>query len=368
MGRFCASLLLLLGACGDNVDGDGLGPGQTDDINPGGNGDVIPRYVPAVCGLNQWTPTIGADPTMRVSVAQRPGGGATLLGVPSEGSPMFGFNVRTYADDLGDGTKVPISGTFDHVSVSYVNDRPVSTATAGGAVFVHALDENLDNPQYITKLRGSFVGEPAFYWAQNNLVMPVVDDSGLWLHRFDDSLEPIDSKQILATKPATALAVAQLGGAVMSAWSTDTECYMSINATYGDGVTARVGQACPSPQLATNQLTREGVMLFDSPEGVRLMAFNSTKLGGEAPIIRSDASSPRTLFDGTNYWVTYLDARGDIVIGFLDANRHPVTMSLNDPRPERNAYELTLVDGEPWVFSIDSTGYNAYRLCVDTIW
>lgn len=291
-----------------------------------------------------------------------------MLGVPESGSPMFGFNVRTGADDLGDGTKVPIEGTFDHVSVSYVDDRPVSTATAAGAVYVHMLDENLDNPQHISKLPGRFVGEPALYWAGTNMVMPTVGDDGMWLHWFDDSLEPLDSKLLIETKPATSLGVAQVGHGVLTAWSTDTECYTSFNGSFGPGVTSRTGTACPSPQIAANQQTREGVMLFDSPEGVRLMPFNSTMIGGDAPVIRADATSPRAVYDGTNYWVTYLDTRGDIVVGFLDANRKPVTMSLNDPQPERDAYELTLIDGKPWVFSIDESGYNAYRLCVDTIW
>jgi hypothetical protein len=74
------------------------------------------------------------------------------------------------------------------------------------------------------------------------------------------------------------------------------------------------------------------------------------------------------VFDGTNFWVSYLDARGDIVVGFLDANRQPITMALGAPRPERLGYELAMIDGSPWVISVDDGGYNAYRMCVETQW
>ena len=109
-------------------------------------------------------------------------------------------------------------------------------------------------------------------------------------------------------------------------------------------------------------------MLFDSSEGVRLMSIHTTMMGGDAHVIRRDGTSPRTLFDGTNFWVSYLDARGDILVGFLDAQRNIVTTSLAGPKPEQGAYELVLVDGNPWVFSLGDAGYSAYRLCVEAQW
>lgn len=366
MGRTSATFLLLsLAACGDNVGGDGLGAGPTDDIQPAGNGDVVPRYVPHVCSVNSWTPQL-ADPEMNISVVQRPAGGATLVSAPRAGGSLYGFNLDPRMDMIGDGLKI-LDGTFDNVSVSYVGGRPVTTSVADGAIHVNLLDENLQNPQYITKLPGSYVGEPAFYEAQGNIVMPVANDTGLWMYRFDDGLEPLGSKHFLTTAPARSITVSQLGTAMMTSWSTDTSCYLHVNTTYEAGVTATVEAPCNEPKIAVNQTNGDGVMLFDSVEGIRLMSLHTTMMGGDARVIRADGTSPRTLFDGTNFWVSYLDARGDIVVGFLDANNNPVTMSLGAPKPDRIGYELVEIEGSPWVFSIDADGYSAYRMCVEAI-
>src|SRR4051794_35345153 len=118
MGRTSATLLLLssLAACGDNVDDGTLAPGPDDVVHPNGNGDVIPRYVPRVCGVNSWSsPT--DDPSMNLSVVQRPTGGATLLSAPRAGGAIYGFNLDPRMDMIGHGQKV-LDGTFDNVSVS----------------------------------------------------------------------------------------------------------------------------------------------------------------------------------------------------------------------------------------------------------
>lgn len=368
MGRLSATLLLLLGACGDNLDGDGSVAGGTDDIQPNGNGDVLPRYVPSVCSVNQWSASNTGDRALNLSVIESPLGGATLVTAPQAGGTLFGFQLDPRMDMIGDGTKVPIDGTFSNVAVSYVQNRPVTTSIADGAIYVHMLDENLEFPQYITKIPGTHVAEPAFYLAQGNLVMPVVNDTGLWMHRFDDGLEPLDVKHFKTTEPARSITVSQLGTAMMTAWSTDTQCHLHVNTTFEAGINAQVDAPCSEPKIAVNQTSGEGVMLFDSVEGVRLMTLHTTMMGGDARVIRPDASSPRTLFDGTNFWVSYLDARGDIVVGFLDANRNPVTMALGAPQPDRLGYELVNIEGSPWIFSIGDDGYSAYRMCVETRW
>lgn len=365
MGRLSACLLLLLGACGDNVGVEGLGAGPSEDIETGGTADNVPRYVPQVCGVSSWSPTV-TDPALDLSVAQRPGGGATLLNVPRSGGTLTGFNVDPRMNMEGaDLTKVATDWAFEQITVSYVENRPISTGVAAGALYLHVLGEALEDPQYITKLPANAVAEPAFYRAQGNIVMPVVTDNGLWMHRFDDSLEPLDSKHFATSGPGRSLTVAQLGTAMITAWSTDTSCHLVANSTYEPGMQASVNKPCANPRLSINQTNGEGVMLFDSAEGVRLMPIHTTMMGGDASVIRPGANSPRTVFDGTNHWVSYLDSRGDVVVGFLDVNRKPVTMSLGAPTPERTGFELVMVDGAPWVFSVDAGGYTAYRMCVE---
>ena len=98
------------------------------------------------------------------------------------------------------------------------------------------------------------------------------------------------------------------------------------------------------------------------------MAVREILKMGDARLLRDSTSSPRAVFDGKNFWVSYLDARGDILVGFLDGDRKLVTMSLAGPRPDDQAYELLLVDGNPWVFALGNEGYTAHRMCVEPQW
>jgi hypothetical protein len=361
-------MLVLLAACGDNLISDGAGPGPADEVSPNGNATNIPRYVPSVCGVQTWQTNIAGDPAMNVSVAEVPGG-AAVLATPRSGGKLTGFVLDTRMNMVS-ADKLPIDGLFTHVTASYVENRMVSTAVQGGSVFLHLLDNDLTNPQYTAKLPGSYVAEPAFFKTQADLVMPVAGDDGLWLYRFDDSFEPTGSVHVVPTKPARSFAAAQLGVALMTAWSTDSECYMMLTSTFSGGVDTRVPVACHDPRISVNQKTGEGVMVFDSPDGVRMMGIQTTQFGGGARVLRTGTSAARTLFDGTNFWISYLDERGDILVGFLDGNRQLITMSLagEGSKPEAQAYELVMVDNNPWVFSLGTEGYTAHRMCIDTQW
>ena len=369
MGRFCASVLLLVGACGDNSEID-LGGSPDDQVEPGEVGTVTPRYTPAVCGVMAWDPNLALDPAQDVSVAARPGGGATFFSAPLGGGTLTGFQLDPRMNmENGTVVKLPITNaSFDKVAVSYIQNRPVSTAIADGAVYLHMLDNKLETAEYIAKLPALSISEPTFLYAQGNLVMPVGTKDGLVMHRFvDDSLEPLDSKLFSSTKPVISVTSAQLQTNMMTAYSTETECYLMVNSTYEPGVSARVERACPSPRLAVNETNGDAKLLFDSPEGIRMMPIHLTMFGGDAPVLRSDATSPRTVFDGERFWISYLDARGDVVVGFLDEHNKPITMSLGAPQPERAGYELVMLDGAPTIFAVDEKGYTAYSMCVDAI-
>jgi len=365
MGRLSATLLLLLGACGDNVDGDGLKPGPNDDINPDGNSlDDSPRYSAAVCGISSWKTESARN--VNLSVHQTHDGNATFLTAPLTGGTLTGFNVDTRADIMeASETKVPIDGSFTNVSLSFVQNIPVATVISGTSIGIHQLDANFEYANQITTVKGSHVAEPTFFTANSALVMPVGGENGLEVYRFQDSLEPIDSRLFVQTAPATSFAATQLGSGFLSAWSTDTSCYLHMAQSFEPGHTGVVASPCPNPTLAYNTITNNGVMLFDGDDGVRLMTVSGTKIEGATQLLRADASSARTLFDGSNIWIAYIDRHGDIVAGFLDANHKPVTIPLGTMDPAREAFELTLVDGEPYVFSLDSSGYTAYHLCRD---
>src|SRR6185503_18440345 len=161
---------------------------------------------------------------------------------------------------------------------------------------------------------------------------------------------------VVPTKPARSMAAAQMGVALLTAWSTDSECYLMLASTFSAGIDTRVPVACPDPRLSVNQKTGEAVMVFNSPDGVRMMNIQQTQFGGDSRVLREASGAPRTLFDGTNFWISYLDSRGDVLVGFLDGKRQLITMSLagEGSKPEAGAYELAMIDGNPWVFSLGS--------------
>jgi hypothetical protein len=152
MGRFgAAASLLFLVACGDNLGNDLEGA----DVNaPDEVGSVTPRYEPEVCGVIAWDPNLtGADPSQDLSVAARADGGATVLTTPLAGGTVYGFQVDPRMNMEGNTIyKLPLDNTnlFDKVTVSYIQERPVSTALADGAIFVHMLNETLTTAEYIT--------------------------------------------------------------------------------------------------------------------------------------------------------------------------------------------------------------------------
>ena len=78
--------------------------------------------------------------------------------------------------------------------------------------------------------------------------------------------------------------------------------------------------------------------------------------------------APRVVFDGSRYWVSYLNDHNDVIVGYIDGNNHLVSTSLNGPQPANDAYEMTMIDHNPWVFTLDANGYEAHKMCLDAVW
>jgi hypothetical protein len=366
MGRFSWLVLGLLAACGDNTISSGDEP--DDDFQPTGEvGVVAPRYVPTVCDATSWTTNIGGDLATNVSVVAGRSNGATLLAVPVGGGAMTGFVLDPSMNMLSGGQKIDTKQAFEDVSVTRTEDLVIATAVSNGSVYTYLLDTKLGSPQLAAKkLPGTHLAEPAFFYTSHDLVMPVGGDDGLTLHRFSSSYNYIDSKHVVATPPATGLTSAQVGLTTMAAWSTKDDCYLTEMMAYDAAPSINLGYACSSPRLAVNAATQAGALVFDSPEGVRLLNTQyASKV--KAGLLRAGGSSPRILFDGMKFWVSFLDPRGDVNVGFLDERNQLISVSIAGARPQSQAYEFALVKGELWVFALDASGYSAYRMCVDAV-
>lgn len=361
MGRFSTICLVLLAACGDDLEPDVITPAPIDTVSPDDNATALPRYAPSVCASQSWEVKLD-DVAVNMSVTTR-SDTIVALATPHAGGSVVGLVLGPHMQMTG-VAKVDIDGAFSAVTASYQDSRLTSTVVADETVMLHMLDDDLTNPQYAAKMPGRFVADPAFFHTQADLVMPTAGDDGLWLHRFQDQSTLMDSKLLIATeKPATALAAAQIGVATMFAMSTEADCYMMLTSTPSPGIRAQVGRACNAPRIAAGKGV-EAIMVFDDPEGVRLMNIVGGQFGGDSRVLRPGTSAPRAVFDGTRYWVSYLDQRGDLVAGYLDKHYQPVTMALGGLRPAPGAYEMVMLDGSPWLFTLDESGYSATRMCI----
>lgn len=321
--------------------------------------------------MRQWTTVAVGDPVATISVAPRYSLGGAPLGVdvlatPDAGGQMTGFPLDIKLDVVGDptGTKVPIAATLSAVSATAIGNRLVSAAADVDAVRVHLLDNLLQNPQEIAKLPIGFVAQPAMYTAAGARIVPIADANGLSLYQFDNTWQLIGGQQLKATAPAIALTATQLGQATVAVWSTQAECHMMVIGAVMPGVTSSIDVPCDAPRIAADPSHDSAALVFQGRGGVSVMSISNTQMVGGAALIRPETTSPRVLFDGERYWISAIDPRGDVVVGFIDGDGQAVTMSLIGPKPAPNAYELVMFAGTPWVFALDGSGYSAYRMCI----
>jgi hypothetical protein len=100
--------------------------------------------------------------------------------------------------------------------------------------------------------------------------------------------------------------------------------------------------------------------------------ISQIRIGGESEIANTqlfleNARSPKIVFDGSRYWVSYINARQDVVVGYLATDGSLVSMALEGTQPMGEGYELAVINGGVWVFAVDGAGAGAQRLCLKPV-
>jgi hypothetical protein len=367
MGRFSA-IVLVLSACGDNIGPPAsvTSPHPQDTNQPNAVGVPSPIYAPQLCGDLSWT-TNSRDTAIDVSVVPRPFG-AQVLTVPLAGGAIAGYSLDKQMDMQTIKPDLAINDTFTEVSASEVNGHLVSTAIDASSIKVDLIADDLSSAQQIAKLLPGQIADPAFQTSDGVNFVPVADDQGLRLERFDSAWQSTPIR-VATTEPATGLAAAPMDRSTVAVWATKANCYMTTLFTAQPGPLATMPEACTAPRLAVDSATQVGQLVFEGTDGIRMLTTKHTSFDGVSQLLRQSGTSPRVLWDGQRFWISYIESRGDIIVGYLDDNDtgHYVSTAVFGPRPDVHAYDLVLIDGQVWTVSFDASGYTAHKLCIGPI-
>jgi len=361
MGRILAGVLLLA-ACGDNgIDAPGANPpGGNDTMQPGGAGVPTAHYVAAVCGELSWT-TSGGNGAIDVAVVPR-SFGAQVLEVPLSGGAISGYTLSKQMDMQTVSPQITINSSFTTVAASEVNGRLTATGVDASSIRVNVIADDLSHATEVAKLAPGLISKPAFQVSDGLSFVPVADDQGLRVEAFDGAWNTTTTR-VAATEPATAMTATQMQYATVAAWSTQASCYMMTLFRPAPGPLVHIAEACDSPHLAIDPASQKGVLVFQTADGIRMINTEHTGVLGPSQLLRLNGSSPRALWDGKHIWISHLDQRGDIIVGYME-DGHFHSAAVTGPHPVSSAYDLVLINGSVWTVSFDSQTYQADRMCI----
>jgi hypothetical protein len=365
MGRLFACVLFVA-ACGDNLIVD---PSSSKTVtNFGGESVTTPtaHYVPAVCGTSSWSLPFPNTPSVDVAIASEREQTSVLV-TPTSGGAVDGFvlNDRLVVTSDPQATKLGIDG-FSTVSSAIIEHRLVAAGIAGDSVQVHVLDADFQNPALIGKVPATAVAKPAVMQLGTATVMATGGVDGLSLTQISPQFEVGETLLVGASSAVTSLSATQYGQSIVATWTTeDHNCYVERLAQFVAGNATHSMIDCDHVRVAANIGANEARIVFDGTGGLRMTTVSEMKIDGFSTQLRADARGSRVIFDGERYWVSYIDARNNIVAGFLDDNAQLISTAIEGPTPMGESYELALLDGKPTVFSLDmQNGYQANSLCV----
>lgn len=365
--RSIFGFVLLLGACGDNslpdeVDVRGFG----DSTDPDGVSDDgttttdSPRVRPALCGTREWGMQFESR-DVELSVATTPDGAAVFT-TPRTGGPVRGLLIdgRGLVTGEESGTLVRDDHKFSSVSAARVDERLVLASFTDGRVMFDMVRNDLGARVALGSVDGDLVAP--FTAARGDArVATVAGKDGVRAVTFDADWNLTSNELIFAGEPF-ALTAAQYADDAMVAWSTADSCHV-LRVSAGEH--AAQSFSCLGARLAVDAPSRAGVLVYEEDGNVMI---SDLRVGGERMLankrlLAENAHTPKVTFDGDRFWISYLDVRADMVVGFLNGSDF-VSMSLEGLTATNGNHELGVVAGKPWVFDLGAEGIAARGLCV----
>jgi hypothetical protein len=360
---FWISLALAAG-CGDNM-GESTDFPESGDQTVGVQDDgLAPRLIPEICAARAWPEAFADSKDMDLAVVPMTQG-AAVLSVSKQGGPLYGFLVDSRGLIMGNpaGTKIRTDGVYTGVSAAVVDSRLVVGLVEGTNISVNVIRDDLGDYRELADVTCSFVGDATVMHSRGERVTTTGGNTGMVLSTFDSAWSPMSSEVIARSVPTSMTSVAY-GNDAMLAWSTASTCHLGRVAA---GVYSEQNFACSNGRLAVDYASRAGFLVYERGGAIMISDIRASahnEIANENLLVPS-GTSPRIAFDGHRYWVSYLNSRGDVIIGYLDEDNSLNSMAIEFNRPASDAYDLAFVNGAIEVYAYDGdTGYNAHRICL----
>src|SRR5688500_8977283 len=217
-------IVLLLGACGDNlVLSQEEGP-PVEDFP-----DVEAQYfVPDVCSVRSWPTVDFADRDVDLSVAAT-ATGAAVFAVERSGGPLRGFmlNARGEIETKEGGTIIRADHAYTAVSVAYIDERLIAAGvTDEGSVTIDMVRNDLGQYHNLTTARGTLVADLPIAHAREQRLATVGGGDGVTAIRYDGAWQTMGSHLVDDSAPVP-MTSTRFRDDTMVAWSTATQCTLS---------------------------------------------------------------------------------------------------------------------------------------------
>ena len=341
-----------------------LGFGEGGDDGAGGNltnGVVdVSQRAPSVC---ERLPSlaVASCPEVDLSLATTPNGIAAIW-VAVAGGDLMGMDLSK-ARVAGQATTVKV-GSFTASSATYVDGKLIVGGVSTSRALIHTVPQPIGVGTEIGNFDGEFVGKTTLSHSGVDRVSATSCASGLTMNSFDNAWNGSANTLTVTTARTQNIDLTPIAAQSFAVWSTATSCHYETITSKTTGTTRQsMSMACPAARL-TSRGTEVG-MVFEDGTTTGLVIDDAATVSVANAVRIAGARSPRVLWDGTRYWVTYLDATDHIVIGYLDDTGMLLTTQLPDAATHPKAYELGMLDGQPWLFAVgvqDMT-LSAARLC-----
>jgi hypothetical protein len=169
--------------------------------------------------------------------------------------------------------------------------------------------------------------------------------------------------EVVSTSAPTSMTSAAYGSTnALIAWSTADQCHIrSVSAT--DSVV--LPHACQNARLAVDFALRGGWMVYERGESIRLarVAANDPRVMTNDRELAPIGKAPRIAYDGATFWVSYIGAHGDVVVGLVDSAGNVEAAAATGTAPAADAYDLTIGQASAAIYAADASGLGATWFC-----